>query len=350
VAVGTALAATASKKDGAAAGGSGGRNLYLAKEGAIEPGSAAWEALSPADRALRARAAAETRTKLKSPNFAVSRTRLCLRNLPFSVDEASLKPLLLKAVTDRASKAAPRLVQVKVLRDGGPAGGDKKGAGAAAAAAAAGAAKSRGMAFAEFTEHEHALCALRQLNNSPVAFGPERRPVVEFAVDDARALHKRACAAAAREAATATAKAAAKEAKAAGGDKDGAPTKKSRAARRKERKLREEATAAEEDGGGGGEAANPDRPTKRPRRGRDSDDAPAPASPAPRQRKTAGADAAAAAAPPDTRRQPLKKNKKRAGGGEEVTDRTDDLVGRYEAKLFAAAGGGGGASALDRWL
>ncbi len=31
--------------------------------------------------------------------------------------------------------------------------------------------KSRGRGFIEFTEHEHALCALRQLNNNPTTFG-----------------------------------------------------------------------------------------------------------------------------------------------------------------------------------
>ena len=30
--------------------------------------------------------------------------------------------------------------------------------------------RSKGIGFVEFTEHEHALCALRQLNNNPAAF------------------------------------------------------------------------------------------------------------------------------------------------------------------------------------
>ena len=29
----------------------------------------------------------------------------------------------------------------------------------------------KGIAFAEFKDHEHALCALRQLNNNPAPFG-----------------------------------------------------------------------------------------------------------------------------------------------------------------------------------
>ena len=68
------------------------------KEGQIEEGSAAWEAMSAADRTKRKRAAAESRTKLKSPNFFVSRTRLCLRNLPHQISEKALKDLVIAAV------------------------------------------------------------------------------------------------------------------------------------------------------------------------------------------------------------------------------------------------------------
>jgi nucleolar protein 4 len=50
--------------------------------------------------------------------------------------------------------------QVKILRDV-----DK------AREAKAKSAKSKGFAFVELTEHEHALCALRQLNNNPIPFG-----------------------------------------------------------------------------------------------------------------------------------------------------------------------------------
>ena len=68
------------------------------KEGQIEEGSAAWEAMSAADRTKRKRAAAESKTKLKSPNFFVSRTRLCLRNLPHQISEKALKDLVVAAV------------------------------------------------------------------------------------------------------------------------------------------------------------------------------------------------------------------------------------------------------------
>ncbi len=37
--------------------------------------------------------------KLKSPNFSISRTRLSVRNIPASMDEAGLKKLAIQAVS-----------------------------------------------------------------------------------------------------------------------------------------------------------------------------------------------------------------------------------------------------------
>ncbi|KAE8724676.1 hypothetical protein F3Y22_tig00009942pilonHSYRG00038 [Hibiscus syriacus] len=51
--------------------------------------------------------------------------------------------------------------------------------------------QSRGVAFVEFTEHQHALVALRVLNNNPETFGPEHRPIVEFAIDNVQTLKLR---------------------------------------------------------------------------------------------------------------------------------------------------------------
>ncbi len=61
-------------------------------------------------------------------------------------------------VRERADKARPVVKQVKVLRNA-----DKVDA--------AGKQASKGLAFVEFGDHEHALCALRQLNNNPAPFG-----------------------------------------------------------------------------------------------------------------------------------------------------------------------------------
>ncbi|KAE8667398.1 Alpha/beta-Hydrolases superfamily protein [Hibiscus syriacus] len=51
--------------------------------------------------------------------------------------------------------------------------------------------QSCGVAFIEFTEHQHALVALRVLNNNPETFGPVHRPIVEFSVDNVQTLKLR---------------------------------------------------------------------------------------------------------------------------------------------------------------
>lgn len=48
--------------------------------------------------------------------------------------------------------------------------------------------RSKGIAFVQFTEHQHAIVALRELNNNPSVFHPDRRPIVEFAIEDVKKL------------------------------------------------------------------------------------------------------------------------------------------------------------------
>ncbi len=63
-------------------------------------------------------------------------------------------------VVERASKAQPRVRQVKILVD-------EEGAGTRGG----GGPRSKGIGFVQFEDHEHALCALRQLNNNPKPWG-----------------------------------------------------------------------------------------------------------------------------------------------------------------------------------
>lgn len=51
-------------------------------------------------------------TKLESPNFHVSRTRLVIYNLPKSMTGKGLKKLCIDAVTSRATKQKPVIKQV----------------------------------------------------------------------------------------------------------------------------------------------------------------------------------------------------------------------------------------------
>uniref|UniRef100_A0AC11AY16 RNA binding motif protein 28 n=1 Tax=Ovis aries TaxID=9940 RepID=A0AC11AY16_SHEEP len=150
----------------------GTRNLYLAREGLIRAGTKAAEGVSAADMAKRERFELLKHQKLKDQNIFVSRTRLCLHNLPKAVDDKQLRKLLLNAT--RGEKVV-RIKECRVMRDLKGAYGKIKG-------------QSLGYAFAEFQEHEHALVALRHINNNPEIFGPQKRPIVEFSLEDRRKL------------------------------------------------------------------------------------------------------------------------------------------------------------------
>ena len=51
--------------------------------------------------------------------------------------------------------------------------------------------KSKGFGFVEFKEHIHAMKALRNLNNNPNIFSPQKRPIVEFSIENKVALNKK---------------------------------------------------------------------------------------------------------------------------------------------------------------
>ncbi|KAL1778042.1 RNA-binding protein 28 [Sigmodon hispidus] len=150
----------------------GTRNLYLAREGLIRAGTKAAEGVSAADMAKRERFELLKHQKLKNQNIFVSQTRLCLHNLPKAVDDKQLRKLLLNAT--RGEKGV-RIKECRVMRDLKAVHGKMKG-------------QSLGYAFAEFQKHEHALRALRHINNNPEIFGSQKRPIVEFSLEDRRKL------------------------------------------------------------------------------------------------------------------------------------------------------------------
>ncbi|KAL6502562.1 hypothetical protein OROHE_024567 [Orobanche hederae] len=158
------------------------RNLYLAKEGLIMEGMPAAEGVSATDMSKRKNYTwlhEDKMSKLQSPNFRVSRTRLIVYNVPKSMSEKNLRKLFMDAVVSCARKQKPSIRQIKILTDSKNRKEGEKS-------------RPRGVAFLEFTEHQHALVALRVLNNNPDTFDPQHRPIVEFALDNAQKLKLRA--------------------------------------------------------------------------------------------------------------------------------------------------------------
>ncbi|XP_027128868.1 RNA-binding protein 28 isoform X2 [Larimichthys crocea] len=150
----------------------GTRNLYLAREGLIRAGTKAAEGVPEADMVKRERFEEIKRTKLRDINIYVSRTRLCVHNLPKAVDNKKLKALCLQAV--KGTKGV-RVTECRVMYDRKPEKGQVMG-------------QSLGYGFVQFVEHEHALSALRYLNNNPNIFGSHKRPIVEFSLEDSKKL------------------------------------------------------------------------------------------------------------------------------------------------------------------
>ncbi|KAK5612118.1 hypothetical protein CRENBAI_026151 [Crenichthys baileyi] len=150
----------------------GSRNLYLAREGLIRGGTKAAEGVSEADMAKRVRFEEVKRAKLRDINVFVSKNRLCIHNLPKSVDNKKLKALCLKGL--KGTKGV-RITECRVMYDKKPEKGQVMG-------------QSLGYGFVQFFDHEQALAALRYLNNNPTIFGPHKRPIVEFSLEDSRKL------------------------------------------------------------------------------------------------------------------------------------------------------------------
>lgn len=147
------------------------RNLYLAREGLIRAGMKAAEDLSKTDLNKRLKIEMTKRQKLKDPNIFISPTRICVHNIPTQVDDKELRKVYLNAVNDKSAI----ITECRIMRDLDRT--NAKGLG-----------KSRGYAFIAFSEHKHALAALRNTNNNPDIFGTDRRLIVEFSLENKRAL------------------------------------------------------------------------------------------------------------------------------------------------------------------
>eukprot|EP00271_Cylindrocystis_brebissonii_P008005 TRINITY_DN22008_c0_g1_i1.p1 TRINITY_DN22008_c0_g1~~TRINITY_DN22008_c0_g1_i1.p1 ORF type:complete len:961 (-),score=277.25 TRINITY_DN22008_c0_g1_i1:346-3228(-) len=164
----------------------GKRNLHLAEEGTILEGSRAGRDMTASDQMKRERLRHEKATKLQSPKFVVSSTRLAVHNVPPGMTEGELRRMFMDTVRARATKQRPVITQVKILASGTGSKATKLPGGTPVASKAR---TGRGTAFVEFTEHQHALVALRGLNNHPEAFSADHRPIVEFAIEN-QMVHK----------------------------------------------------------------------------------------------------------------------------------------------------------------
>ena len=93
-----------------------------------------------------------------------------MRNLPLKVDEKQFKQIFSTATGKKTHVLKALIMRNKDRLD------------------SSGLGRSMGFGFVEFTNHKEALAVLRATNNNPTLFGPDRRPIVEFSLENSLAL------------------------------------------------------------------------------------------------------------------------------------------------------------------
>ncbi|KAF4696968.1 RNA binding motif protein 28 [Perkinsus olseni] len=160
------------------------KNLHLLKEGYIDPESQEFLQLSASEKRLREASWKERKYKMyNNTNFIINPLRLSIRNLAVHTTKQSLKHAIDEALKEANVKASTRhSVKVTVLVDeerrvpipGGEEGATTK--------------RCKGFAFADFRNNQVALKCLRMMNNNNKYLDSDRRAIVEFAIEDKRAL------------------------------------------------------------------------------------------------------------------------------------------------------------------
>ncbi len=159
------------------------RNLALAKEGVIYPNSYEARDISKADMIRREKLEKANAEKLKLLHYFVSPTRLSCHNLPISCSDEELRNIFLKAIgvsldDKKKNFKSTGLVECRIMRDMTRVNSE-------------GVARSKGYGFVEFKSFDLAKKALHAINNNPDLFKNGQRLIVQFSIEDLRALNKK---------------------------------------------------------------------------------------------------------------------------------------------------------------
>ncbi|KJH45258.1 hypothetical protein DICVIV_08712 [Dictyocaulus viviparus] len=150
------------------------RNLRLLRFSLIREGTSAAKGMSKEDATKRQRLAEVSRKKLSNLHMFVSPTRLLIHNLPLSMTDEALRKICREAAGKQATITECRIWKdtSKLDAQGNP--------------------RSKGFAFVNFSEHKAALDCLLKLNNNPYTFTDNRRPIVEFSIENLAAVKAKA--------------------------------------------------------------------------------------------------------------------------------------------------------------
>ncbi|CAF3319616.1 unnamed protein product [Rotaria sp. Silwood2] len=109
--------------------------------------------------------------KLKDPLYFISPTRLTMHNLPKNIDDDKLRKIIIDTLKkDKIPMKDIILKECRVMKTNK----DAK--------------KSLGYGFINLSRHEIALRIIELLNNDKNIFGSNRRPIVQFSIENRRAL------------------------------------------------------------------------------------------------------------------------------------------------------------------
>lgn len=194
------------------------KRLELFKKGLILPGMKEAEGVSSHDLRLRENSWKEIKIKMNNPNYEINRFRLCIHNIPIKMKSSELNNIIIQEFSklsdtevhkltkeiiseieesensDCGSIANPRRIlttlkrninspkkcrlafkrlikKVNIIREN-----------------SLKTSKSKGFAFVDTISHSLSNTLLEILNNNPKIFTSEKRPIVEFAIEDKRAL------------------------------------------------------------------------------------------------------------------------------------------------------------------
>jgi nucleolar protein 4 len=176
------------------------RNLYLLKEGDIDPNHPFHSSLSAMDLSVRRDSVKQRKDMLASnPSLHLSLTRLAVRNVPRSMEETEFRKLAIKAVwefEDEVKKELRQdLTEEERARD---LFGIKGKLVRQAKIVLEKTGRSKGYGFIEYNSHATALKGLRWLNARVVGErkvqeegDKKRRLLVEFAIENAQVVKRR---------------------------------------------------------------------------------------------------------------------------------------------------------------
>lgn len=154
------------------------RNQHLMYEGRIVPGDPAAEGVSDAEMAKRKKLFEKKLEKMADTNNKVSRTRLAVFNIPPGTTTGQIRKIFAVAPKQYARTHKTEELSRTIMKTSVRIGEVRKPEG------------QDDVAFVEFTQHEHALGALRIVNNNPKYFDGQRL-IVEFAIENSNAIRKR---------------------------------------------------------------------------------------------------------------------------------------------------------------